>query len=56
MRNVYFGTSAALRTGGYYIGPVQPCNWLATPMLIEPATPPIADPRPDTGSLSVMPR
>ena len=46
MRNTYFGTSAALRTGAYYIGPVQPRNWSATPMLMGLATLLIADPRP----------
>ena len=51
MHNEYFGTLVALRTGGYYIGPVQPCSWSATPMLIGMATPPIDDPRPDTHSL-----
>ena len=52
----YFSTSAALRTGGYYIRPVQPRSWSATPMLIGMAMPPIADPHPDTRSLSGVPR
>ena len=54
MRSAYFGTQAALRTGDCYIGPIQPHSWSATPMLIGLATPPIADPRPDTRSFSVV--
>ena len=56
MRNAYFGMSAALRTGDCYIVPVQPRSWAATLMVIGLATPPIADPRPDTRSPSGVPR
>ena len=49
MCNTYYCTSVALSTGDYYIEPVQPHNWSATPMLIGQAMPPIADRRSTSG-------